>query len=86
MISFFVMSVFDVAVFLNEYIQVDIKELFMNKNKYFYGEHFESQGDIWSGIFGDVKVFVNDYLEKSIYNGLLIWTIKHKKDLLYCTL
>lgn len=53
----------------------------MERKNYFYGEHFEALGDIWSAIYGNVETFLKDYLEKSIKEGGVACTLQHKKGL-----
>ena len=38
----------------------------MEKNKYFYGEHFEHLGYLWDGIYGKAENFTEEQFDNTI--------------------
>ncbi len=57
-----------------------------DKESYFYGEHFEALGGMWSAIYGNVAEFIKDYLVKSCQKGSLYWTEKINEKLIFSLL
>ena len=55
----------------------------MKKDSYFYGEHFEGNGQMRRGLYGNADDFLKDYLRRSVSEAKSAFDLKMNNKLFY---